>query len=278
MGNAEYMGIRPGVSAVVEQESRGRMLRFILLLAVLGLVTADRLPYIVNGEDAKPGEFPWQVSLQTSSGFHFCGGSIVDNRWIVTAAHCADSNRRMYAVVGQHDKDSKRYGKPVRHLVKKITLHEGWLPYKRHSTTDTDIAVLELVDPISYNKYAQPIALPKLNEHFYGQQCMISGWGSLYYLNSQSPNVLQKLMVGVLSPNQCRAKGRGSYHTCVQKKGSSACSGDSGGPLACISKHTGEYTLVGAASYVYGSCSTTMPTVYSDVPYHREWIREKTGL
>jgi len=255
------------------------MLFVVALLGLLGCVTAERLPYIVNGEDAKPGEFPWQASLQTSSGFHFCGGSIVSDRWIVTAAHCADANRRMYVVLGQHDKDTRRQGAPERHLVEKIILHEGWLPYKRHSTTDTDIAVLKLAEPIkSWNKYVQPIDLPNHNEHFYGQQCMISGWGSLYYLNSRSPNVLQKLMVGVLPENQCRAKGRGSYHTCVQKRGSSACSGDSGGPLACISKNTGDWVLVGAASYVYGSCSTTMPTVYSDVPYHREWIRQKTGL
>jgi len=254
------------------------MLSLIILVGVFCCSAASRLPYIVNGEDAQVGEFPWQASLQTSTGFHFCGGSLVSDRWVVTAAHCVDtkSPRSLFVVLGQHDKQSKRFGSPKRYSVEKIIMHADWLPYKRHSSTPTDIAVVKLASPVEMNTNVKTIDLPEHNEHFYGQNCMISGWGSLYYINSQTPNVLQKLPVKVQSQRECIARGKGSYHTCVFKSGSSACSGDSGGPLAC--QKNGRWTLVGAASYVYGSCSTSRPTVYSDVPYHREWIRKQTGL
>jgi len=252
------------------------LLPLLLLNIVYSGVTSTRDAYIVNGKDARIGQFPWQASLQTSSGFHFCGGSLVSDRWVVTAAHCTDGGRQIYVVMGQHDKNTHKLGNPKRYKVEKVIMHENWLPYKRHSTTDTDISVLKLEEAVEMNELVSTIDLPEHNEKFYGECCMISGWGSLYGLNSQSPNILQKLPVRVQSARECQAHGSGSYHTCVFKKGSSACSGDSGGPLAC--KKNGRWTLVGAASYVYGSCSTYRPTVYSDVPYHREWIRTQTGL
>ncbi|GCB78661.1 hypothetical protein scyTo_0020131 [Scyliorhinus torazame] len=61
---------------------------------------------IVNGEEAVPGSWPWQVSLQSDSGWHFCGGSLINDNWVVTAAHCGVSTAD-FVIVGAHDKSSK---------------------------------------------------------------------------------------------------------------------------------------------------------------------------
>uniref|UniRef100_A0A2K6M670 Chymotrypsin like n=1 Tax=Rhinopithecus bieti TaxID=61621 RepID=A0A2K6M670_RHIBE len=61
---------------------------------------------IVNEENAVPGSWPWQVSLQDSSGFHFCGGSLIRQSWVVTAAHCNVSPGCHFVVLGEHDLSS----------------------------------------------------------------------------------------------------------------------------------------------------------------------------
>ena len=68
----------------------------------------------------------------------------------------------------------------------------------------------------------------------------------------------------------------GRYHICVIKPGGSACQGDSGGPLVC--KDGGTWKLAGAASFVFGYCSTNKPSVYADVAYFRDWIKRTSGV
>ncbi|KAG8437801.1 hypothetical protein GDO86_008491 [Hymenochirus boettgeri] len=60
---------------------------------------------IVNGENAVSGSWPWQVSLQDRTGFHFCGGSLVSNLWVVTAAHCGVTTSHL-VVLGEYDRAS----------------------------------------------------------------------------------------------------------------------------------------------------------------------------
>ena len=93
------------------------MMKLLLVLTVLAAPVSARLPYIVGGQDATPGAWPWQISLQTTSGQHFCGGSIIDERFILTAAHCVGGSVRSLRVgVGLHDL-KRRQGKPVTHQV-----------------------------------------------------------------------------------------------------------------------------------------------------------------
>merc|ERR1712178_622537 len=251
------------------------MLFVALLLCLASSAFAGRLPYIVNGKDAAPGEFPWQASLQVF-GQHTCGASLVSDRWLVTASHCINkypvSDNSI--VLGAWDKDTRKKGTPTRYAIAKIIVHPLW-DGQLHKPSD--IALIQLAKKVKMTDSIKTIDLPEAKDDFGGKDCVISGWGSLYGIGTQLPNRLQKLNVRVQQKGECRAAGgaRG-FQICVANYGASACTGDSGGPLAC--KKNGRWTLVGAASYVYGNCSTRMPTVYTGVPYFRGWIKEHTGL
>ena len=88
-------------------------MKLLLVLTALAVpLVSARLPYIVGGQDATPGKWPWQVSLQSSSGSHFCGASIIGKDWVLTAAHCVGgSASSVRVVVGMHDQ-RKRQGNP----------------------------------------------------------------------------------------------------------------------------------------------------------------------
>merc|ERR1712198_1733 len=252
------------------------MLAVFALFALLAPALGARLPYIVNGVDARIGEFPWQGSLQLEGQGHICGCSLVSDEWIVTASHCIVAPAEYFTVVlGAHDKDTLTKGSPIRYEIEQIYVHEGYIA-EGPANQPNDITLIKLKTKVDLSgDYISPIALPKSNEGF--SECKISGWGSLYGIGTELPNVLQKLDVLMLLPEQCERLGiSGVYHTCVYDLGSSACSGDSGGPLAC--KQDGEWTLFGAASFVFGNCAVWAPTVYTNVFYYREWINDISGL
>merc|ERR1712038_575401 len=250
----------------------------VVLSCLVASAVASRSPYIFNGEDANVGEFPWQASLQSRTGTkHSCGASLVSEKWLVTAAHCIVSYKtaRGYRIVlGAHDKNKWTMGSPRPYYIKNFYKHPKWTG---KVSIPSDIALIELASPVQFNEHVQTIALPNAEDKFEGESCMISGWGSIDKIGGTSPNILQKLAVTVDKASHCHANGAiPGFHICARKDGSSACSGDSGGPLAC--KRDGTWYLAGAASYVWGGCSGRMPTVYSGVAYHREWIKETVGL
>jgi len=247
----------------------------LLVLALLGSAYSARLPYIVNGQDAEIGEFPWQGSLQQLMA-HKCGASLISDEWALTASHCMFGPTWKWTytlVLGAHDKTFQLKGDPTRHIISQIIIH----PHYKNGGSPTqpgDIALLKLKTKADLtSKYIKPIKLASASDDFTDQTCMISGWGSTKStITIITPNTLQKTDVKVVYQRK--------NHIGVLKRGSSACVGDSGGPLAC--QRNGTWYLMGAASYVSvernRDCSTSMPSVYTSVPYYREWIKENSGL
>merc|ERR1712088_1054461 len=86
-----------------------------------------------------------------SGGRHFCGASIISNKWLVTAAHCIGSKTasQVQVVTGMHDKDTKRYGSPKEYSVKRIIVHSGW---DRESLSN-DITLLQINGQMEWSDY-----------------------------------------------------------------------------------------------------------------------------
>ncbi|KAM3626091.1 uncharacterized protein V6R79_022369 [Siganus canaliculatus] len=224
---------------------------------------------IVNGEEAVPHSWPWQVSLQDYTGFHFCGGSLINENWVVTAAHCGASTSH-YVILGEHDQGSSsesiqriRVGTAIRH-----PSYSSW-------TTNNDITLIKLSSPASLNSRVSTVCLPSSSDSFStGQICATSGWGRTRYNASTTPDLLQQASLPLLSTEQCTSYwGSGritSSMICAGASGVSSCMGDSGGPLVC--QRSGAWYLVGIVSWGSGTCSTSAPAVYARVTALRSWI------
>ncbi|XP_032686017.1 trypsin-1-like [Odontomachus brunneus] len=228
-------------------------------------------PRIVNGEDAELGEIPYQVSLQTSySDSHFCGGSVLNDNYVITAGHCVDNmkDEKIIVIAGTVNLNNPR----STHEVEKIIVHEL---YNASDSWRNDIALLKVKNPFVKSMYISHIPLP-LQDYVVKSNdvAVVSGWGARK-LHGNIVYQLQKTTIYIADQNYCKSmysnNGYHIYptHVCAYdptvNKGS--CQGDSGGPLTVGGK------LVGLVSWARSCALTTYPTVYTRVTYYLDWIK-----
>uniref|UniRef100_U5EZ49 trypsin n=1 Tax=Corethrella appendiculata TaxID=1370023 RepID=U5EZ49_9DIPT len=255
----------------------------ILICAIVGIASSavpkvrlafpfrPRLPIndrIVGGFEVDITDAPYQVSLQ--SWGHFCGGSIISSKYVLTAGHCVDSHN-FQVRVGATDrtKDGEIF------KVKKVTRH----PKYNGAKIDYDFAVVELEKKIKFDETKQPIELPEQDEEVVdGTLCKVSGWGNTQSA-LESNIVLRAAMVPSVNQEDCSEAyaefgGVTDRMICAgyTEGGKDACQGDSGGPLVAENK------LVGVVSWGVGCAEPSYFGVYSRVASVVDWIKEHTDL
>ncbi|XP_044761409.1 chymotrypsin-2-like [Coccinella septempunctata] len=212
---------------------------------------------IVGGQDARDSAYPYQVSVQELQQ-HICGGSIIGDRWILTAAHCTVGKpaSRMSVVAGTNTLD----GSGSRYQVQRIIQHPSY------ETLANDIALLRLSRPISFNSKIRRINLPRSDTPG-GKQLTITGWGKTSY-PGQVSRTLKTLNVTSLSNSECRKSFSQIVSTNLCTRGDTGrgvCEGDSGGPLVDGSSQ------VGIVSFGV-PCGIGQPDVFTRVYSFRSWI------
>lgn len=128
---------------------------------------------IVGGEDATIEEYPYQISLEYF-GSHRCGGSVISETVILTAAHCTSGISASYLKVRAGS--SKKGSGGVLVQVEKVYVNENYNPYN----IDFDVSLLVLAQPLSFSAQIQPVALPGEEEYLDEPELsVITGWGAL---------------------------------------------------------------------------------------------------
>lgn len=250
---------------------------------------------IYGGEDADIDEFPWLAMLQYENHRgerkFSCGGSLINNRYVLTAAHC---------VVGEVEKKegnlvSVRLGEyDTTTEIDCIMLDdeqicadppidapvEQKIPHPEYSETSmqNDIALLRLNQDIPRTDFIQPICLPTANfkSSSAGDVNFVTGFGRT--LKGSRSAIKQKLGIKVYDQERCRAKFATKKAEITPKQlcaggdfAKDSCHGDSGGPLMKLQK---VWNLEGVVSYGNRCGLEDWPGVYTRVQAYMNWIRD----
>ncbi|XP_029286564.1 LOW QUALITY PROTEIN: elastase-1-like [Cottoperca gobio] len=263
------------------------MLRFLVLTSLAALVLAeleaqpryleDSLQRVVGGEVAKPNSWPWQISLQYKSGsryYHTCGGTLIARGWVMTAAHCVDSNRMWRVLIGEHDLNSNS-GREQTMDVHAVYIHPQW--NSNNVANGFDIALIRLSSEATLNSYAQLGSLPPKGQILpHNNRCYITGWGRISTGGSLSTQ-LKQAYLPLVDYKTCSSRGWwgstvSSTMVCGGGGAEAGCNGDSGGPLNCLVN--GKYHVHGIASFVsgYGCNTPKKPTVFTRVSAYIDWM------
>ncbi|CAG5123549.1 unnamed protein product, partial [Candidula unifasciata] len=230
---------------------------------------------IVGGIEAQLSAWPWMVAL-VEVGYLACGGSIINARIILTAAHCfsGESNdpSRWQAVAGKHYLLSVE-PQQISVKINKIIVHEDY----NNITQDNDIALLELAEALTFSTYIQPICIPDTTKGVrVGKVCLLAGWGKTEGTGDSS--VLNQVLLPIISDENCSSRDwywtqfipQKTFCAGYEAGGSDACKGDSGGPLVC--KRNNKWFVQGISSWGYGCAEYRWPGIYTNVSMHIDWI------
>ena len=252
-------------------------------------VRMPALPRIVGGQGTTINQFPYQVAIINNPynpgniyNNQFCGGSILNSQWILTAAHCMDGQlpTGVAVAVGVTDLTQPQTGNIF--LVDQIYIHPGWNPI----TTQNDLALMHLAQPIDFfSTYtAAPIQIVTPADVAAGLtdpgvMSTITGWGNTSGAGAAAyPTNLHVASVPIttyslypanlITPDMIMAG--------YTNGGVDTCQGDSGGPLV-VTNSGGVILQAGITSWGNGCAQPNYPGVYTRVSYFYDWITSYVG-
>ena len=293
------------------------MTRFVsLLLVLIGALSASvaaakdqpDTEMIVGGKPAKPGKFPYQVRLYAAPDDEkgFCGGSIVDPQWILTAGHCVVQGSETQGPQEPVEAVFVGYGstdrtKTTKIESEKIIVHPLYL--EKALAGGSDVALVKLKDPIPDAKKVE-IASPDTEQTLVtrGVKVTVTGWGAIWdpqdkevveLLSKIDPQVdvteklnfplkLHEADINVMARDECRALyepqqiGVADSELCALKPRSvtNSCYGDSGGPLVVRAEEPRRYVQIGVVSWGDRCGRAGNPNVFARVASFADWIKE----
>ncbi|KYM77715.1 Trypsin-1 [Atta colombica] len=231
---------------------------------------------IVDGTPTTIIKHPYQISIHYKDKF-ICGGSIISERWILTAAHCVYGEKTLSVFKVRVGSMYHNKGGILIKDIASIICHKKYHPL----TYDYDVSLIKLSAPLTFGEYIKPIllALPLMNIKT-GTQAIVTGWGKTS-ANGPSSEVLQTATISVTDQEKCRkvyARNRlvTSNMICAgdNKGEKDTCQGDSGGALVGYNG-----LQIGIVSWGAQECASVgFPGVYTRVPAIRQWVTEQANV
>ncbi|XP_013147371.1 PREDICTED: proclotting enzyme-like isoform X1 [Papilio polytes] len=241
---------------------------------------------IVGGTEAKSGAWPWMAAIYLHGSKRrefWCGGTLVDRRHVLTAAHCTrDSKQRPFPArqfsVRLGDVDLGRDDEPSRPVTLRVTAVRAHEQFSRVGFYN-DIAILVLSENVQKSKYVIPICLPRgevARQQFDGAMATVVGWGTTRYGGTESSRQLEARMPVWRNEDCDRAYFQPITDTFLcagyTRGGVDACQGDSGGPL--MLQANGRWTQIGVVSFGNKCGEPGYPGVYTRVTRYLSWLQQ----
>ncbi|RZC41676.1 Trypsin domain containing protein [Asbolus verrucosus] len=234
---------------------------------------------IIGGDEARAGQFTFMaaITVQTETTQHFCGGALISNEWIVTAAQCVSGASLLTVRLG-----SIHLNKADPSSVTVATSHVVPHPDFNPETLENDIGLAKLRLPVELTDYIQPIALGTSKISNLARPTAV-GWGQTSDASPALAATLNYVGLAVLTNEECRLTYGGQITdnmVCVDGNyNEGTCIGDSGSPLV-VRPIGGTYlTLIGVSSFFSANgCESTDPSGYTRTYPYTDWIKNVTGL
>uniref|UniRef100_A0A3B5AZP8 Chymotrypsin-like protease CTRL-1 n=1 Tax=Stegastes partitus TaxID=144197 RepID=A0A3B5AZP8_9TELE len=230
--------------------------------------------YNAGVRNATPGSWPWQAAL-SANGSVFCGGSLITDEWVLTAAYCTarmNINDTMVRL-GLQTVSGVNPNEVSRGIVANVCF-----PAYDPETYDNDICLLKLSAPVNFTDYIRPVCLAAANSTFYSGTSFITGFGSTDNFGS-NPNVLQQVNIPRFGRRQCECEQPNVTRNMICAGGQASCRGDYGGPLVNSNGPNSSWIQSGILSGDYDCATPRGPGVYTLVSRYQQWIEATvTGM
>merc|ERR1711931_33018 len=252
------------------------------LKATCGIEGPAAAERIVGGHEAEEHQWPWQVALFIDDAW-FCGGSLINENYVLTAAHCVDGASYFDIMAGAHNVRAASEPNRV-----EITSYNGWThPQWDTNTHANDLALIELPSPIDFNDYISPSCLPMAGDTADEAELVtVTGWGKPSdNAGGISPVLRMVSDLPCISNKECNDFYGivGDGIVCIDTTGGKgSCNGDSGGPLVMKAgmKAAGQaWNQVGIVSFGSSAgCEVGYPAGFTRTECYLDWIKSETGM
>ncbi|XP_045115570.1 phenoloxidase-activating factor 1-like [Portunus trituberculatus] len=251
-----------------------------------------------GGNKTRLGEYPWMAALGYNNALtnkvdFLCGGSVINERYVLTAAHCVSPKQPDIIRLGEWDLSTDEdceitdsgfefcAPEPAQDfLYEEILSHPD---YNSRAQVSDDIALIRLTTPINFrrNRWIQPVCMPEQDFNVRSaadqRNAVVSGWG--FTENGTVSDVLLQVYLPMVDNDVCNTTYKGRVldeQVCFGGvKGKDSCGGDSGGPLVISASQAPPFTQIGIVSYGPRDCGREgVPGVYTSVAKYRNWIEQ----